>query len=133
MLTVVDWITEKIAVGDYVDAKEHETDVHANLCLKSECCDESNTSVDELCVPLIDGPGNRAEDIEAAKRFIHDVVSCDEKVLVHCHAGRSRSICIVAAYLMKYENYTRAQALSHIRGRKEIYLSQGIEEIFDQM
>ena len=129
----MDWITEKIAVGSCIDAIEHEKDVHAILCLKPECCDEGNTSVDVLCIPLIDGPGNREEDVVAAMQFIHDVVCSDEKVLVHCHAGRSRSICIVAAYLMKFEYYTQAQALSHIQRKREIYLSRGIEEIFDQV
>ena len=127
----MDWITERIAVGNYIDAMEHEKDVHAILCLRPECCDENNTNVDVLCIPLVDGPGNSTVNVTAALQFIHDVVSAGEKILVHCHAGRSRSVCVVAAYLMKFENCTRAQAMSRIQSKREVYLSDGIEEIFE--
>jgi len=63
--------------------------------------------------------------------FIHDVVSNNEKILVHCHAGRSRSVCIVARYLMLKKNLTRKQALGKIEEKREIYLSPGIEEILE--
>jgi len=45
-------------------------------------------------------------------------------------AGRSRSVCIVAAYFVVHENMTENEALSLIQSKREIYLSDGIDEIF---
>ncbi|CAI5477405.1 unnamed protein product [Closterium sp. Yama58-4] len=38
--------------------------------------------------------------------FVEESVSCGEKVLVHCHAGVSRSAAVVTAYLMKLHKST---------------------------
>lgn len=128
----VDWITDNIAIGNFLDAREAivSRSLDAILCLKPECCDEGNEDLQVLCVPLEDGFGNTKYAIDMALHFIHDAVSSDEKILVHCHAGRSRSVCVVAVYLAKYGGYTRDSALALIRGKREIYLSDGIEEIF---
>ncbi|MEW6429349.1 MAG: dual specificity protein phosphatase [Thermodesulfobacteriota bacterium] len=61
---------------------------------------------------------------------MHDSVSNGEKILVHCRAGRSRSVCIVAAYLVKHAGLTRTAALELMQSQRGIYLSPGIEEIF---
>ncbi|WLQ16624.1 dual specificity protein phosphatase [Hahella aquimaris] len=111
-----------------MDAKD-VSDVDAVLCLKEECCDEDNTDVDVLCLPLIDGRGNDKRLFNDAVDFIHDVVSSGDRILVHCHAGRSRSVCIVARYFMMKQGITSHQALSMISAKREIYLSPGIEEI----
>ncbi len=126
----MNWITDYIAIGNYTDARERISDVDAILCLKSQCGDENRADVDVLCIPLNDGPGNREEDVCDAIQYISDVVSSDEKILVHCHAGRSRSVCIVAAYFMQYEGMSANKALARIESKREIYLSDGIEEIF---
>jgi protein-tyrosine phosphatase len=80
-----------------------------------------------------DGPGNRKEYILDAIAYISDIVSSGGKILVHCHAGRSRSVSMVAAYFIKYEGHTINQALSTIASKREIYLSDGIEEVFNYL
>lgn len=128
----MDWITDKIAVGNFHDARDaskHELD--AMLCLAPNCCTEDNDDLNVLCVSLVDGSGNNKVLIDYAIRFIHDHVSHNERILVHCHAGRSRSISVVARYLMISQRLTRHQALSKISEKREIYLSPGIEEIID--
>ena len=82
-----------------------------------------------MCVPLIDGPGNDENAVEDAIAFIDDIVRRDERVLVHCHAGRSRSVCIVARYLMAIRGWSREKSLQFISSKREIYLSPGIEGI----
>ncbi|EOA31476.1 hypothetical protein CARUB_v10014662mg [Capsella rubella] len=41
-------------------------------------------------------------------------------VLVHCFVGKSRSVTIVVAYLMKKQGMTLAQALQHVKSRRPI-------------
>lgn len=64
--------------------------MNAILCLKPDCCNEDSVDFDILCIPLIDGSGNSEKDFDDAVDFIDSVVSCNEKIIVHCHAGRSR-------------------------------------------
>jgi hypothetical protein len=52
--------------------------------------------------------------------FIHKQLILDRKrgVLVNCFAGRQRSACIVACFLMKYNGLTPSQAVSFITKRR---------------
>jgi protein-tyrosine phosphatase len=128
----MDWVTKQIAIGNYLDAKNASpAEIDAILCLRPDCCDENNDSFDILCIPLTDGAGNNRRFFDEAIDFLDDVVSRGEKILVHCHAGRSRSVCIVARYFMLKHNMTSQQALEKIALKREIYLSTGIEEILN--
>ena len=42
------------------------------------------------------------------------------KVLVHCHAGISRSATVCIAYLMYKNNFTLEQAFDHVRSRRGV-------------
>lgn len=126
----MDWITPQIAIGNFLDAQQVSDEVDAILCLKEECCDECRTDIDVLAIPLIDGQGNDRRQIEEAVHYIQDVVAAGERILVHCHAGRSRSVTIVARYFMAAEGLTSDQALAKIESKREIFLSPGIEELF---
>jgi len=108
-------------LGEHVDAV---------LCLKEDCCNEDGDYPIVRSVPLKDGQGNTKKSLDEAMDFIHDTIAHSEKILVHCHAGRSRSVCIVAAYLVKFCGYSRNDAFDLIKSKREIYLSNGIEEIF---
>ena len=125
----MDWITENIAIGNYLDAEQPGDKVDAILCLKENCCNEANSDYDIVAIPLIDGSGNDPRIFDIAVGFIDDIVSSGERILVHCHAGRSRSVCIVARYLMVKHKLTVHQAFQKIEAKREIYLSTGIEEI----
>ena len=128
----MDWITENIALGTFLDAEQAtKKEVDAILCLKPDCCSEDNEELDVLCTPLVDGAGNDRSVFDDTVDFIDDVVSSSEKILVHCHAGRSRSVCILARYFMINHQMTSHQALSKIETKREIYLSPGIEEILE--
>ena len=125
----MNWIIDQIAIGNYRDAAAPPSDIDAVLCLREDCCDAGRTDVDVLCIPLIDGPGNDPRRVQQAIRFIADVVDASDKILVHCHAGRSRSVVVVARYLVEHRGMTRDAALALIGERREIYLSSGIEEL----
>lgn len=48
---------------------------------------------------LIDGPGNPLAQYYAAILMLHGIAE-NNKVLVHCWAGRSRSVFVTACYLV---------------------------------
>ena len=128
----MDWITEYIAIGNNIDAQNLKCgEFDAVLCLVEDCCDEDDDRFDVINIPLMDSGGNSRVAIKKAIEFIDDVVSHNEKILVHCHAGRSRSVCIVARYLMFKQRISSQEALELIEEKREIYLSPGIEEILN--
>ena len=117
----MDWITDSIALGNFVDAnnlKKGEVDAVLN-----------DTRFDVEVIPLVDAAGNDKRLFDGCVDFIDDVITSGDKILVHCHAGRSRSVCILARYFMRKEGLTSHQALAKIEAKREIYLSPGIEEI----
>ena len=50
-----------------------------------------------------------------AAEAIHIARSNNEKVLVHCHAGKSRSASTIIYYLMKYEGKTFDEAFTYVK------------------
>jgi len=126
----VDWITPQIAIGNFLDAQQVSSEVDAILCLKERCCDMGRTDVDVLSIPLIDGGGNDKRKIADAIAYIQDVAAAGERILVHCHAGRSRSVAVVVRYLMETQGLTSDKALAIVKAARDVYLSPGIEEIF---
>lgn len=43
----------------------------------------------------------------------------DHNILVHCHAGRQRSATVLAAYLMKFGNLTKKEAIEILRSKRQ--------------
>lgn len=126
----LDWITDQIAIGNVNDALAPDPAVNFILCLKPGCCTD-RSDFDAVCIPLVDGAGNNQTLIRQALSELNQAVADGLKVLVHCHAGRSRSVSVVARYLMESKGITAEAALALIQQKREIYLSQGIEEIFN--
>ncbi|MBS0616399.1 MAG: dual specificity protein phosphatase family protein [Verrucomicrobia bacterium] len=50
--------------------------------------------------------------------FIQDALNADQKVLIHCRGGVSRSPTVLIAYLMKEFGVTHDQALNYVRSRR---------------
>jgi protein-tyrosine phosphatase len=124
----MDWITDQIAIGNHIDAWELPEPVDAILCLKEGCCDMRD-DVDAVCIPLVDGPGNDPRAVSEAVSYLSEVVNEGRRILVHCHAGRSRSVVIVARHLMANQLMTPERALELIHAKREIYLSPGIDQL----
>lgn len=125
----MDWITEQIAIGDAEDAVKHGGEVDILLCLTRNCC-EDRCDANGCCISLHDGPGNVREHVLTAIEFVAESVANGLKILVHCRAGRSRSVAVVAAYFMKYQGLSKAEALAVIGRKRQYLLSPGVEEIF---
>jgi len=57
-------------------------------------------------------------EFESCYQFIDQAVSKNENVLIHCHAGMSRSATIACAYLMKKYNLSFETALEQLRSKR---------------
>ncbi|KAM6997328.1 dual specificity phosphatase 29-like isoform 1-T2 [Tautogolabrus adspersus] len=69
---------------------------------------------------------NISQFFRPAAQFIHEALSHPEnKVLVHCVMGRSRSASLVLAYLMMKQSLTVVDAIEHVRQRRCILPNHG--------
>ncbi|MQM19267.1 hypothetical protein Taro_052267 [Colocasia esculenta] len=70
-------------------------------------------------IEVLDSPDvNLEQHFDECIEFIDEAKRMGGGVLVHCFAGRSRSVTIVVAYLMKQHNMSLSQALTLIRSKR---------------
>jgi len=60
--------------------------------------------------------------------YIASAISRGKIVLVHCLAGKGRTGCVLAAYLMAYEGKTARQAIDELRSNRPGSVERGQEE-----
>ena len=65
------------------------------------------------------------EFIDAGVEFVHQQVNDGRTVLVHCAKGRGRSATILAAYLMKHEGMSFAEANQTMKGIRPLTKLEG--------
>jgi hypothetical protein len=93
----VDFITETIAIGTYVEAQDAELlssgRITGILCLaRDRMRDPAPQGLEKDSWPLEDGLGNARSDIDGALRKLERLLGRHERVLVHCNAGKSRRV-----------------------------------------
>ncbi len=132
----MDWITDCIAIGNYLDATDTDLQsaggIRSLLCLdgKLKASDAARLGLDTLrAYSLIDGDGNRPEVFEAAVRAVDQLSRTRPKLLVQCHAGRSRSVIVVAAHLMRTERLRPDEAIRRVSQCREPAITPGIERL----
>lgn len=62
---------------------------------------------------------NIAQHFDECFNFIDEAKRLGGGVLVHCFLGRSRSVTIVIAYMMKRHGMSLSQALEHVKSRRQ--------------
>ena len=99
-------ITPQIFIGNAEDARRainSDFDSTLNLAIDLDIQDNLDEVVIRRLkrhkVGLVDGPGNPPLRMVAALLLLHTIVESGITVLVHCQAGMSRSVMVVAAYL----------------------------------
>ena len=63
---------------------------------------------------------NLLDHFDQAYTFIHNAIKNNEKVLVHCVAGISRSPAVVISFLMRYANMTMNDAYEFVKEKRSI-------------
>ncbi|KAI0272300.1 protein-tyrosine phosphatase-like protein, partial [Gloeopeniophorella convolvens] len=77
----------------------------------------------KLHIPLFDSAdANILEHLPTTTSFIQDALaeSSDNRVLVHCFMGVSRSATVVCAYLMAAQGMTPHEALAAVKAKRSI-------------
>jgi protein-tyrosine phosphatase len=69
--------------------------------------------------PLVDGPQCDAADFASAVEAVRAARRREETVLVHCSAGTSRSVAVVATALAAEEGVDLADALARVAAARE--------------
>lgn len=121
----VTWITERIAITNFFSAHQAEVlaeqKIEAILCLDREV--EGNAAADRgvECLRLVhlwDGE-NEMVIFQEAVSVLEELLGSHRRVVVHCRAGRSRSVAVVAAYLKKSRTLHAHEALGLVTAKRE--------------
>ena len=105
---MITYATEKLAIGDSQDSKNATQDkFDAAICVAIDLDIRDNHENENVRstrprrhkVGLFDGPGNDPMTFAAAIILLESLMKQNKRVLVHCHAGQSRSVMVVAAWL----------------------------------
>lgn len=130
------WIRPEIAISDYAAALDvefrEEAMIGSILCLDGLVAPEVADSAPDLrveVVPLRDGEGNDPKVFAAAVDILIKLVEEAPPVLVHCHAGLSRSPAVVASYLMRQEGLSAEEAIKAIAALREIHIAPGLARL----
>ncbi|WP_254822617.1 dual specificity protein phosphatase family protein [Haloglomus halophilum] len=68
--------------------------------------------------PMVDGPRNEAPAFERAVEATRDALTSDERALVHCSAGASRSVAVAAAALTETTDRDLEAAFQRVVDRR---------------
>jgi len=134
----MDMITKDIWIGSFNDAQDvsslRETGIQSVLCLDGcllgKSAEEIGVKQIEV-VPLIDGRGNRPEVFLRAVGTLKQLIAKHAPVLVHCHAGQSRSAAVVCKFFMKEEGNSLAEAMKRISSKRKVAIQAGLQEALD--
>lgn len=134
----MDWITETIAIGNHRDAQDVKLlaaeGIRSIVCLDGCLAGTTEEALGVEAIEvflLIDGPGNRDDLFRQAVLEIGELSRKVPRLLVHCHAGRSRSVVAVAAHLMHVNGWGPTQALRYVTAKRESVLTPGIERLLE--
>eukprot|EP01102_Stenamoeba_stenopodia_P021960 TRINITY_DN8987_c0_g1_i1.p1 TRINITY_DN8987_c0_g1~~TRINITY_DN8987_c0_g1_i1.p1 ORF type:complete len:194 (-),score=20.41 TRINITY_DN8987_c0_g1_i1:65-646(-) len=78
-------------------------------------------NIKHMQIKLLDDQLARiSEHFEVATSFIHEAISNDGCVLVHCDAGVSRSSTLVLAYLIKHHQMSLTEAHKLVKSKRDL-------------
>jgi predicted protein tyrosine phosphatase len=76
---------------------------------------------------------NILDELDGLADLIDQTIKSDTCVLVHCYMGRSRSVSVIIAYLIKYHHMNYEEALNLIRTKREsVCPNEGFQDQLNQ-
>lgn len=112
-------ILPNLIVGNAATAKNsYQFDLIIN-CTKNI---NYNTNAVSIRIPIDDLPEDSdilLSYLPSITEKIHEFITNDKKVLVHCSMGVSRSCTVVAAYIIRYNKVTIDQVISFIKEKRK--------------
>ena len=132
----MDWITDRVAIGDHAEARDaallRRQGVRSVLSLDGSLAPADAERLGVAAVvafDLIDGAGNEPGALGRVVAALEGLVRDHPPVLVHCHAGRSRSVVAVAAFLARTLRLGPADAVARVAARRVVCIVPEFEEL----
>lgn len=134
----MDWVTDQIAIGNYLEAQDaallKAQGIRSALSLDGVLrgTDPKSLGLDDIeVVPLDDGPGNDERTFLRAVSALGRLAREAPPVLVQCHAGRSRSVVVVAGHLVRSLKIEPDEALARVAAKRETAITAGLLPLLD--
>lgn len=132
---LMDKITDRIYIGSYHSAQNLEYRNEHLITHILNCTPDPHSGLKDFQIRQIninDGYEISSDTLWFAIKTIGEAVHKGGRILVHCHAGISRSPGIVCAYLM-YNGFSWDEALQIVRyGRPQVFPHPNIERSIKQ-
>lgn len=135
----MDWITDRVAIGNYLEARDatllKEQGFRSAISLDGTLAEQQAAELglfEVTSYSLVDGPGN---DLRVLHFAVDDLrrLAAQGPVLVQCHAGRSRSVVVVAAYLMEAHRISAREAISRVAAKREINVTPALVDLLRKL
>jgi protein tyrosine phosphatase (PTP) superfamily phosphohydrolase (DUF442 family) len=121
------WIADDLAIGGRVLDDEWPTIAKAGVTAVIDCRAEARDPVEVLDrlgiaflhLPTPDSGSFTPEQVAQGATWVHERLSAGQRVLVHCQAGKGRSV-LIGASALTLRGLSPDEALSLIRARRPI-------------
>lgn len=107
---LLDFVTDNIAIGNSQEAsdidvlKDNGITAVLNVAIDLDIIYQQKRNgefvIEYHKIGLIDGPGNKDTTMLAAVYMLEQLLENHDRVLVNCHGGISRSVAVVASYML---------------------------------
>ena len=133
----MDWITDQIAIGNFIDSRETELlkqgGFRSILCLDCTIPALKIDGITRYAIHLNDEPCNQVQNFLEAVATLQRLVVTSSPVFVHCYAGRSRSVTVVAGYFMRTTECSPEEAIAKVASKRLISITPGVEQLLSHL